>query len=258
MGKFDDILLVTDLDGTLAVGKDIDKRNVEAIEYFKANGGKFTICTGRVWSYLKDIIDICTPNTYLISLNGAVILDVKTEQYLYKGYLPLNYLKMTDAILEYSSDIDNVFVYFDNHSTSTVYTPDELKNAEAITDAKTKIHKVVFSFKDENTAIQAVKNANNLCLPELVCVRSWPTGVEILNKNASKGASVIRVKEQISAKKLIAVGDFENDISMLKAADIGYAVANSIDAVKLCADRITAPVTDASLAAVISELDCSL
>ncbi len=40
MGKFDGILICTDLDGTLMNSKkEISKENLDAIEYFKANGG---------------------------------------------------------------------------------------------------------------------------------------------------------------------------------------------------------------------------
>ena len=46
--KIADILLVSDLDGTL-IGKDhqIPERNLEAIKRFKEKGGKFCVATGR-------------------------------------------------------------------------------------------------------------------------------------------------------------------------------------------------------------------
>ena len=49
MKKFDGILLISDLDGTLLKGdKSISEENIKAIEYFKSNGGIFTFITGRV------------------------------------------------------------------------------------------------------------------------------------------------------------------------------------------------------------------
>ena len=49
MGKFDGILICTDLDGTLINSSEkVSKENLDAIEYFKANGGLFTFVTGRL------------------------------------------------------------------------------------------------------------------------------------------------------------------------------------------------------------------
>ena len=48
MGKFDRILIVSDLDGTfLGSGGRMVERNVEKIKFFNANGGLFTFATGR-------------------------------------------------------------------------------------------------------------------------------------------------------------------------------------------------------------------
>ena len=48
MKKFEGLLFCTDLDGTLyASDGTVPKANLEAIEYFNKNGGKFTFVTGR-------------------------------------------------------------------------------------------------------------------------------------------------------------------------------------------------------------------
>lgn len=41
---------------------------------------------------------------------------------------------------------------------------------------------------------------------------------------------------------------------MLRAADIGYAVANAVPSVKDAADRITVPASESAIARIISEL----
>ena len=48
MGKFDGVLLCTDFDDTFCCpGQDIPPANLEAVEYFKSQGGRFTVVTGR-------------------------------------------------------------------------------------------------------------------------------------------------------------------------------------------------------------------
>ena len=59
MGKFNGILICTDLDGTLLDNeKHVSKENIEAIEYFKKNGGLFTFLTGRMPFYLSTIYEV--------------------------------------------------------------------------------------------------------------------------------------------------------------------------------------------------------
>ena len=55
-------------------------------------------------------------------------------------------------------------------------------------------------------------------------------------------------------KNTIAVGDYDNDITMLKAAGVGYAVANATAAAKAAADKITVSNEDHAIAKIISEL----
>ena len=53
----------------------------------------------------------------------------------------------------------------------------------------------------------------------------------------------------------VCVGDYENDISMLRHADIAYAVENAIDEVKAVADRITVHHNEDALAHIIADLE---
>ena len=56
MKKFDGILICTDLDGTiLDDNKNISAENLDAIEYFKSEGGLFNFVTGRMPFYVKYI-----------------------------------------------------------------------------------------------------------------------------------------------------------------------------------------------------------
>lgn len=54
---------------------------------------------------------------------------------------------------------------------------------------------------------------------------------------------------------LVTVGDFENDIEMLKCGDISYAVGNASDYVKSFAKKVTCPVTEGAISAIISDIE---
>ena len=48
MGKFDNIFIVSDIDHTfLADDRSVPQINIEALKYFKSEGGQFTFATGR-------------------------------------------------------------------------------------------------------------------------------------------------------------------------------------------------------------------
>ncbi|MBR5427415.1 MAG: HAD hydrolase family protein, partial [Clostridia bacterium] len=64
-GIFDRTLIVSDIDGTfLGAGSRIVERNITALESYKAEGGRFTVATGREWflalrdiPYMADIVN---------------------------------------------------------------------------------------------------------------------------------------------------------------------------------------------------------
>ena len=80
----------------------------------------------------------------------------------------------------------------------------------------------------------------------------------IFKKSNDKGSAIKRLASHLGVKLTIAVGDYENDIDMIEAADIGYAVANAIPAVKAVADRITVSVHEHALAAIVRELEAEI
>ncbi len=76
----------------------------------------------------------------------------------------------------------------------------------------------------------------------LDCKYSCPEYLEIMNKGRSKGTALLETADLLGLpiSCTYAVGDAENDISMIKAAGTGIAVSNAIGAVKEAADHVTA------------------
>ena len=86
--------------------------------------------------------------------------------------------------------------------------------------------------------------------------RSWNTGVEIYNVCSGKGESVNLIKANLpNIKTTVGIGDYENDISLLALADIGYAVGNSVEEAISAAD-VLVPVDNShsAVAWVITDL----
>ena len=79
---------------------------------------------------------------------------------------------------------------------------------------------------------------------------------EILPKGIGKGTAIERIAEylNIDMSKTIAIGDYNNDISMFRAAKLGIAVANACDDAKAAADLVTVSNLEHAVARVIYDL----
>jgi hypothetical protein len=71
-------------------------------------------------------------------------------------------------------------------------------------------------------------------------VRSSKEYYEILPLNISKGTGLRKMREVCGFEDftVVAVGDYNNDIEMLKAADVGMCPSNGVDDVKKIADVV--------------------
>ena len=80
---------------------------------------------------------------------------------------------------------------------------------------------------------------------------------EILPKGISKGVALCKMADLfgIDVNRTIAVGDYNNDVSMIKAAKLGFAVSNAVDEAKSVADYITVSNNESAIAVIIDGLD---
>ena len=76
MGKFDGILILSDWDGKRCYQRQVHPRAIKAIEYFRENGGYFTVASGRGSEYIKSCEHIFKPDDIVISNNGSVIRSI--------------------------------------------------------------------------------------------------------------------------------------------------------------------------------------
>ncbi|MBQ7829115.1 MAG: HAD hydrolase family protein [Clostridia bacterium] len=88
-------------------------------------------------------------------------------------------------------------------------------------------------------------------------VRTERTLYEVVPKGVNKGGALPRLAAAlgIEMSKVVAIGDYHNDIAMLRAAGVGVAVANAVDEIKAVADYITVSNEEHAIARVIEELD---
>jgi len=85
--------------------------------------------------------------------------------------------------------------------------------------------------------------------------KSWRDNLEVMDKGVSKGSAVKLLCERlgINSDEVMAIGDNENDLSMIKFAGVGVAMGNAEDMVKEQADFITSSNDEDGVALAIEK-----
>lgn len=261
MGKFDGYLLLSDIDGTLTDSKGkLSEKNAEAIKYFQSEGGLFTVATGRFPDFIDGFSDAVRPNTYIIGINGTVIYDQWEKKDLVTRGLDDSFIPFIHSAIDNNPEIERIFI---SHRHDNIFIPrsDFGSIDEIIASYDHTWYRILLELKAEHTPHVhdwLIENYGDSF--SINC--SWCCGIEIHAKNSGKGTMLTELAKIVypngEKKKTIAIGDYENDLSMLVSADIGYAVANAAECAKNAADRITVSNNENALAAIIYELESEM
>ena len=244
MGLFDGVLLCSDWDGSLTVPGAPKERivcdeNRKAIAYFEENGGLFTVASGRYPDYILSFSDQIVPNTALISLNGAKIVDPKSGASLRESTTDESVYPLIDKILARFPHEATFLHYPVKTPHAERYTRKEYAEAKNAL-AKSPAYKVLLVTDTPEHGLLLRDLAREIVASsDYDAARSWPIGLEFIRREGNKGSAVRWLKRETGADLLVTVGDFENDIPMLKAADLSFAVAGAEGEVKGAASRVT-------------------
>ena len=106
---------------------------------------------------------------------------------------------------------------------------------------------------EPDKAPQLIDEARQQFGDRVVMCRSNPVIVEFLPVGINKGSAVREVckMHDWSLDEVIAVGDSENDISMIETAGLGIATANAFDVTKNKADFVSVSNDEDAIAQII-------
>lgn len=257
-------LFVTDMDGTLLNGKkEISTGNIKAIRQAVDDGMVFTICTGRMYTstvpYAKSLgID----EVPIITYNGALIKTLGGREIFSKFLAPelcLEVLEYAAELGEYCQTYSDDKLYYREHcAESEFYEKHTATVGYAVGDDIVKyVHntpKMLMIGKDEAATDVIVEKLNNKFGGRLQAMRSAYNYVEIMPLSVSKANAMLKLAEilGIDQKDVLAIGDSDNDISMIKAAGVGVAVANCTDNVRNVAKYFVASNEDDGITEAIN------
>lgn len=267
MGKFDGYLICTDLDGTLLRNdKQISEENLKAIAYFQQEGGIFTFITGRMPFFVDGVLSQVTPNGPFGCVNGGGLYDHKKQEYLWKGVMPPHVTELIECVDKTIPGIGiqvNTFhhVYFcrENETMEIFRRLTGLPNLVCDYHAvKEPIAKIIFGSESDDE-IQLIEKTlrSHPKAKEFDFIQSERTLFEILPKGIGKGTAISNLVRllNLDIRKTIAIGDYNNDISMFRAAQVGVAVANACPDALAAADYITVSNEEHAVAQVIYDLE---
>ena len=267
MGKFDGYLICTDLDGTLLnSNRRVSEENTRAIEYFKGEGGSFTFITGRPYYTARATYEMVMPNVPFGCLNGGGIYDGEKCEYIMHRELDKSAFSIVDFVVCKIPDIA-VHVYtphitYFSKITEASHIYSQITGCELIhrdmREIDCPVSKIVFAHTNVDKIDEVVELVKSHPLCEgFAFIRSERSLFEILPKESSKGSLLCELAAHLGVdmKNTVAVGDYNNDISMIKAAGIGYAVANAVEEAKAAADRVTVSNNESAIAKIIEDLE---
>lgn len=255
MGKFDGILICSDIDGTILQNSQFDgifEKNAAAVKYFTDNGGRFTFITGRYKFFLSEMPLYPLINAPAGIFNGAAVYDCETDTVLYARHIEHTCDELADTVNDFRS-----------HFVRSIYPTDTEENevTSVFGDLPEQLYgkkplKCAHVFDSEQIALEFKKMLLNDSRFDDCCItRSWNIAVELTSALATKGHAARYIKELTGSHTLVTIGDYENDIPMLEMADIGAAVGSAPDNVKAAADIIVKPCCDGAVFDLIERLD---
>ncbi len=267
MKKFDGILIVSDLDGTLLRDdKSVSEENIRAIEYFMSEGGKFTFVTGRIAVAVKRIYDIVKPNVPCGCANGCGIYDFEEARLLWKREISKDVLSLAEYVEKNHPSVgievcaaDKIYFSRKNASIEKHIRNEHLLDIERhYRDVDEPFLKLLFADDDEEKLLEMIEGIKtHPDFDKFSAIRSDHEYYEVLPKGSNKGELVEKLAEilEIDIKRTVAIGDNDNDIAMLKCAGVGVAVSNASDGAKDAADYITVSNEEHAIAKIIDDID---
>lgn len=264
-------ILVLDLDGTLTNSqKIITPATLRALEQAQDRGVVVVLASGRPTygiAPLADQLELDRRGGFVLSFNGGQIIDWRTKAVIYQQSL---HPSLPPQLYRWAQREGLPIVTYHNEVILSERDDDPYLHEEA------RINKMPIRVIDNfMAAIDEIGGSPTKCLmtgnpdhlveleprmkaelgEEMEIFRSAPFFLELMPKGIDKALSLARLLEHlgIAREESIACGDGYNDLSMIRFAGLGVAMANAEEAVKNEADHITLSNEEDGVAAVIEQ-----
>jgi Cof subfamily protein (haloacid dehalogenase superfamily) len=264
-------LLAIDIDGTLLTPeKSISEKTRTAIHRAQAEGIIVTLATARRYGNSKQYADELGISIPLIICDGALVINHLDGTVLDMNPLPAEIAQHAAEIMV-SKRVQPVVQHINRGMEETWAGPSKFDNPELEGYSRFIPHLRRMSYdilcQGQPDPLRVVAFASKEAIesiiaeiPRLPC--SWNSikegnygsaEISIMNQSCSKASGVARLAKRlgIELSQVMAIGDNNNDIEMLRAVGWGVAMGQATDYVKACAQAVTTSNAEDGVAVAI-------
>lgn len=242
-------LIAFDLDGTVLIDhKEIPQENIDAMIKAYKKGVYIVPATGRIASFLpKELLnsEFCK---YALTCNGGNVYNIKTMECIHGAYIDSIVAKKVYSVIKKYNLYMEFYVKGGTPYTKTTTTEKTMQKYNMPEEKRYFLTKNYSYFdditkflNDENRLYEKinltyipqgireeVRNTLNQ-IPEISVCSSIPDNLEINSFTAGKGNALMSLCKHlnIDIKNAMAIGDGENDVSMLEVAGVSVAMGNA-------------------------------
>ncbi len=261
-------VLVLDIDGTLTNSqKIITPKTKQLLCEVQELGVKLVLASGRPTpgiTPLANELELENHGGFILPFNGARIIDCQSKKTIFEQVLPM---EMIPLLYRSSQEYNVPIVTYNDCSIITEKSDDQYVNIEARINKMPvrQVDNFIETINFHVTKCLMVGEGNYLSNVEkdmkarfgdrLNVYRSEPFFLEIMPQNIDKAYSLGKLSEYLGCtrEEMIACGDGFNDLSMIRYAGLGVAMANAQPIVKESADFITLSNDEDGVAHVIEK-----
>lgn len=268
-------LIAVDMDGTLLDDeKRIPAENLRALRECAEAGIEIVPASGRMVSGLPEEVLEFPGLRYAITINGAKVVDLWENRTISSCSMPVETaVKIMEMARDYPSDIlydayvDGVgyttehFYYEAERYLISPAAADMMRrtrrifpdNIAAVAETAKEVDKLNLYFVDGNARLKFYELLKGV--PGILVSSSVKNNLEVNAAGADKGGALLRLAELLGLKReeLMAFGDRDNDLTMIRAAGLGVVMGNGDECVIAEADYVTLSNNEAGVAAAIDK-----
>lgn len=241
MGKYK--LVALDMDGTLLnEEKLISSPNRKAILDAIEAGVTVIFSTGRGVQSAMPYVEELGLQSPIVTVNGG-------EVWKQPGELLKRNILSTDLVRRLHE------IAVKHHTWWWAYAVEGMFNTEKWAEDIEIMEWLKFGFYTEDIDVLGEVRSIVEAWDEFEITNSHPCNIELNPKGISKASGVEEVCKLLGIRmsEVIAMGDSENDIAMIRSAGLGVAMGNAQDGVKLIADITTVSNEEHAVARIIND-----
>lgn len=268
MGKFNGVLLATDYDETLYNEHNgITPANREAVSYFIAGGGLFTVSTGRsLRNFSIQLARESLPlNAPAILSNGANIYDFQAGRMLFEELLPARVRPDLERLCNALPTIgfeaycrEEVYVHNANSVTERHLSRAGLAGiALPIAQMPLPWTKAILQHEQKDQLLEAQRFLLKNHSDAYEAILSNANLLELTAKGCHKGSAVLRLAKHLGIARahIYCIGNGQNDLPMLGVSAEAFAPSNCVPIVRESGATILNSCHEGCIARLIETLD---